>query len=180
MVKTINSTLPCIDDLVEEYLPAVIRLCISILDDVDEAEDAAQETFIAACTQGEAFRGESSIKTWLFAIAVNACRGSLRKHKRRQVITAVLGGFQKVFGQAGSPEESAAHTDQNRRLLTAVDELDEKHRIPLVLRYVHDLPVAEIAAILDMQEGTVHSRLHYARKMLGSQLVQAEIPLEML
>jgi RNA polymerase sigma-70 factor (ECF subfamily) len=180
LAKAINPSLPCIDDLVEEYFPAVIRLCVSILDDEDDAQDAAQETFIAACMQIEAFRGESSLKTWLFAIAINTCRGALRKRRRRHVVATVLGGLQKIFGQAGSPEETATHADQTRRLWTAVDELDEKHRLPIVLHYVHDLTASEIAAILGVQEGTIHSRLHYARKRLGNWLIQADRYLEVL
>lgn len=62
--------------------------------------------------------------------------------------------------------------ETSERLWAAVDGLSDKHSIPIILRYVHNLPVRDIAAIMELPEGTVHSRLHYAckklRKILGS------------
>ena len=69
-----------------------------------------------------------------------------------------------------SPEEAAAQNEAHRQLWQAVDSLDEKHRLPVILRYVHELTVAEIAASLGTNEGTIHSRLHYARKALLDRL----------
>jgi RNA polymerase sigma-70 factor (ECF subfamily) len=57
-----------------------------------------------------------------------------------------------------------------KKLEVAVDGLDEKHRLPLILRYVHQLTIPEIAKILELNEGTVHSRLHHAREKLGRHL----------
>jgi RNA polymerase sigma-70 factor, ECF subfamily len=65
-----------------------------------------------------------------------------------------------------SVEEQTIQHESNQTLWRAVQHMNEKHRIPIVLRYYHDLPVAEIAAILRIPEGTVHSRLNTARRQL--------------
>ena len=73
-----------IEHLVREHYSYIHRLALSILDDPHEADDAAQETFIAASRNLAGFRGDASPRTWLTAITVNACRGRLRKRKARQ------------------------------------------------------------------------------------------------
>jgi len=154
------------ESLVSAYYPYVRRLALSILDDPDEAEDAAQEAFIAASRALAAFRGQSEVKTWLTRIAVNVCRGRLRKRKARQVLTAALHSLHLAGPAQPSPETLALQREADRQLWQAVDALDEKHRLVVLLRYVHELSAAEIAAALEISEGTVHSRLFYARRRL--------------
>jgi RNA polymerase sigma-70 factor (ECF subfamily) len=69
-----------------------------------------------------------------------------------------------------SPEHAVETAERDHDLWAAVDSLDDKHRLVIALRYVHELPVAEIAQVLEINEGTVHSRLHYARRQLARQL----------
>lgn len=168
-----EALLPDMDDLVHAYYPAVVRLAISILDDgssvdvLDEAEDAAQETFISAAKAMSAYRGSASLKTWLFAIAINACRSRLRRRKARRAMAKTLGALQRALGSQDAPEGAAVRSERDRQLWQAVDRLDEKHRLVVLLRYVQELPAAEIAQVLEITEGTVHSRLHYARRQLA-------------
>jgi RNA polymerase sigma-70 factor (ECF subfamily) len=167
-----------LENLVREHYAYIRRLALTILDDgsldaasdaVAEAEDAVQETFITAHRSLAGFRGRSSLKTWLTAIAVNACRARLRKRKLRQRLQATLRGLH-LSQWLASPEETAVQNEAHRYLWQTVDSLDEKHRLPVILRYVHELSVPEIAASLGMSEGTIHSRLHYARKALLERL----------
>jgi RNA polymerase sigma-70 factor (ECF subfamily) len=161
------------EHLVREHYAYIRRLALTILDDGNveagaEADDAAQETFITAYRALAGFRGRASLKTWLTAIAVNTCRARLRKRKLRQALHATLRGLH-LSERLVSPEETAAQNETHRQLWQAVDSLDEKHRLPVILRYVHQLTVPEIAESLGTNEGTVHSRLHYARRaLLGS------------
>ena len=159
-----------VDQLIREYYAYINRLARSILDDLHEAEDVAQETFIAAHHSLAGFRNESNPKTWLSAIAINACRGRLRKRKVRQVLTNTLQALHLMKNNPASPEQTAIQNETDQSIWKAVDRLDEKHRIPVILRYVHALNVPEIAHMLNLSQGTVHSRLHYARKELHTQL----------
>ena len=158
-----------IEALMQQYYPYVCRLAYSILGDPDDAEDAAQETFIRAALHMDDFRGEADQRTWLYAIAVNVCRTELRKRKRRLALEAALTSLQSLFGML-SAEETAIKEDARANLIRAIDGLDEKHRIPLVLRYVEQMTAPQIAAVLNISEGTVHSRLHFAREKLARRL----------
>jgi RNA polymerase sigma-70 factor, ECF subfamily len=157
---------PTTENLVRDYYSYIRRLALSILNDADEADDAAQETFIAAHRALEYYRGEAAPKTWLTSIAVNACRGRLRKQKIRQGMLDTLQGLHILRERAVSPEAATLQRDADHRLWAAVDSLGEKHRIPVILHYVHELTIPEIAAALGTNIGTVYSRLHYARQQL--------------
>jgi RNA polymerase sigma-70 factor, ECF subfamily len=159
-----------IEYLVREHYPAIRRLALSILDDPYEADDAAQDTFIAANRTLPEFRAEAQAKTWLSAIAINICRGRLRKRKVRIALQKSLNALHIQNATPGSVESVAAVRESDRQLWLAVDRLDEKHRLPILLRYVHQMSVAEIAEVLKTNEGTVHSRLHYARYALQAHL----------
>jgi RNA polymerase sigma-70 factor (ECF subfamily) len=161
-----NSLTTDIESLVSTHYAYVRRLALSILDDPDEAEDAAQEAFIAASRGLASFRGQAEVKTWLTSIAVNSCRGRLRKRKARQALAATLHSLHLAHPAQPSPEAQAVQREADRQLWQAVDALDDKHRLVVILRYVHELNTAEIAAALDISQGTVHSRLFYARQQL--------------
>jgi RNA polymerase sigma-70 factor (ECF subfamily) len=132
-------------------------------------EDAA-ETFIDACHSLEDFRGEASPKTWITGIAINICRGRLRKRKSRKILQSVLQALHMASDPLPGVEQAVLRNEADRLLWQSVDTLDEKHRLVVVLRYVHDLSTDEIAEVLKIRPGTVHSRLHYARKALMASL----------
>ncbi len=158
-----------IENFVQMYQQDVYRLALSILDDPGEAEDATQEALLSALRSLDSFRGASSLKTWLYSITVNVCRTRLQRHKRHERLTQILGEVLRVRGTP-SVEEGAIQNESNEALWRVIRSMDEKHHIPVVLRYYHDLSVAEIAHILQIPEGTVHSRLNHARRQLHNAL----------
>lgn len=167
-----------IEHLVHEHYTYIHRLALTILDDPHEADDAAQEAFIAASRSLSTFRGEANPRTWLTAIAVNGCRGRLRKRRARQNLQHTLQALHLAQRSPISVEEAAIQQDSARSLRQAVTELDDKHRLPILLRYVHQLSVPEIARLLATNPGTVYSRLHYARHMLIARLDAQNLPVE--
>jgi RNA polymerase sigma-70 factor (ECF subfamily) len=75
--------------------------------------------------------------------------------------------LQSLFrSEQDQPESKAIQNEADKKLWQAIHTLDEKHRIPIILRYYHDLPVNEIAEMLGVPNGTVHSRLNHARERL--------------
>ena len=165
-----------IEHFVQTYQQDIYHLALSILDDSIEAEDATQEALLAALRALDSFHGTSSLKTWLYSITVNICRTRLQHHKRRKRLTEILGGFLRVIGtRLPSVEEDAIQHESDETLWRSIHNMDEKHRIPIVLRYYHELSVAEIASILQIPEGTVHSRLNTARKHLHDVLKEGNV-----
>jgi RNA polymerase sigma-70 factor (ECF subfamily) len=155
-----------IQELVREYQSAVFRLALSILDDPADAEEATQDTFLAA-----KYRGDSAFTTWLYRITVNVCLNHLRKRKAKAHILQTLHSLSRLMGVSPThPEEIVIQGENNAVLWKAVNTLDEKHRMPIILYYYHDLPIAEIAGVLGLREGTVLSRLYTARKRLRAEL----------
>lgn len=160
-----------IQDLVLSHRQAVFRLALSILDDPAEADEATQDAFVAALSTIDSYRGEASLTTWLYAITTNVCRSRLRKRRTKERIFQAL---QTIFRMAGEgltrPEETVIQRESDAALWQAVNGLGEKHRLPVILFYFHDLPVAEIAQVLGLRPGTVLSRLYTARERLRARL----------
>ncbi len=166
-----------IEALVQTYQPPVFRLALSILDDPQEAEEAAQDIFVAVIQALDTYRGDSAFTTWLFSITINTCRMRLRKGRSRQRLMQTLVSLFEWTGTFGPRiEERVIEDEANAAIWKAVQSLDEKHRLPIILHYYHDLPTIEIAQILQISPGTVHSRLHTARQRLQAAIQAAPGP----
>jgi RNA polymerase sigma-70 factor, ECF subfamily len=165
-----------IDDLMRDYYSYIFRLAFSILDDRDEAEDATQETFIRTAAHITDFKGNSEVKTWLSAITINVCRGELRKRRTRSRVKNTLQVIQSPFSKIVEPEDQVILNDLHSRLRNSLARLDEKHRLPVVMHYVHHMSVTQIACIMDTNENTIYSRLFNARRKLASVLKEVNQP----
>jgi RNA polymerase sigma-70 factor, ECF subfamily len=160
-----------IQDLVREHQADVFRLALSILDDSAEADEVTQEAFLAALRMLESYRGDSTFTTWLYRITVNLCQTRLRKRQAKErILHALQSIFRLADASAAHPEEIVIQREANSLVWKAVSELNEKHRLPVILYYYKNLPVLEIAVVLNLREGTVLSRLYTARERLRAKL----------
>jgi RNA polymerase sigma-70 factor (ECF subfamily) len=159
-----------VDQLVQEYQPQLFRLALSILDDGSQngsadAQEVTQDALLAALRSLDSYRGEAKLSTWLYSITVNLCRNHIRTRQRRERVRNLFERLTTPIEDAPSqPEDVIIRKQADFSLFSIVQSLNEKHRLPVILRYYHDCSVAEIAQILDIPEGTVHSRLNTARK----------------
>jgi RNA polymerase sigma-70 factor (ECF subfamily) len=154
--------------LLLKYSGYIRRLATSILGDPDEAEDIVQETFIEALVHINRYEPGTNLKAWLSQIAVNKCKGLLRKRRLRSALQRTIQNIQTILQNPTS--EAVVQAERKSEVWSAVNALNDKHRIPVILYYVYGLKVREIAAILEIPEGTVSSRLHYALRKLGAYL----------
>jgi RNA polymerase sigma-70 factor (ECF subfamily) len=154
------------------------RVARSIVQDDDEAEDVVQETYVRAFAALDAFRGESSVMTWLTRIALNEAQGRLRR-RRPTVDLQYLdcahdyGAFEMTFSTLsfeGNPEAEAARAQIRELIEQAIDDLPEAFRIVFVMRDVQECNIEETAASLDLKPETVKTRLHRARRLLRQSL----------
>jgi len=160
-----------IERLVSHYKDGVFRLALSVLDDPAEANEAAQDAFIAALAALESYRDGSSFTSWLYTITLNISRSRLRKRKTLEKLKNTLQGLFHIEAQkTPSAEDFMIQNEQDAAVWRAMEQLGHKHRIPIILRYYHDLPTAEIAKMMKINEGTVRSRLHIARERLRLEL----------
>jgi RNA polymerase sigma-70 factor, ECF subfamily len=167
-----------IEQLVSTYRPAVFRLALSVLDDAADADEAAQDTFVAVLRALNRYRGEAAFTTWLYAIALNVCRGRLRQRRSRGRLQTMLESLLRLQRPtAPPPEERVAGGQSQAALANAVQALPEPQRLVVVLRYYHDLRLTEIAKLLKVTERTVHNRLHAAHQTLRHTLGdKADLP----
>ncbi len=145
----------------------VFKLAYSIVGDAITANEITQETFISALKSLGTYKEKSPLKVWLYTIALNTSRSYLRKRNTLEKLRLTLTSISRINSQAQlSLEDVIVQNERDMLLAGALEKLDEKHRIVILLRYFQELSVSEIAKILSIHEGTVHSRLHTARDKL--------------
>jgi len=167
-------------ELIEAHRDRVYNISFRMLGSRAEAEDVAQEVFIAVFKTIETFRGDSKFSTWLYRVAVNHCKNRIkylaRRHDRDRdeldETTNVQHGAVGAIGGPGprAPDHALEAQQMETLIQEAIAELDEEQRIVVVLRDVEDLSIEEICKITDLPEGTVKSRLHRARLVLRKKL----------
>lgn len=167
-------------ELIEAHRDRVYNISFRMLGSRAEAEDVAQEVFIAVFKTIETFRGDSKFSTWLYRVAVNHCKNRIkylaRRHDRdRDELDETTNGQHGAHGAIGGPgpraPDHALEAQQMETLIQeAIAELDEEQRVVVVLRDIEDLSIEEICKITDLPDGTVKSRLHRARLVLRKKL----------
>lgn len=168
-------------DLVAEHQRMVVQLAINLLGDRDEALDLSQEVFLRVFRTIHGFRGQSSLRTWIYRIAVNQARNRHRfwnrRHRADQVSldehVAAHGEF--LSGGESTPDQVLAQKELAGRLQHALDSLPFDQRTAIVLREIDGLSYEEIAYSLGIAIGTVKSRLTRARHALRLELREARI-----
>lgn len=163
------------ESLLDHYFGPIHRLALSILQDGDAADDVAQDTFIIALRHIDRYDPGTNMRAWLSTIAVNLCRDKLRRQKSRLKWRDLWSKSQSAGSERWrDPETRHIRFEANATLWKSVYALDEKHRLPIILRYVNGFSVREVAELLQVAEGTIHSRLHYASRKLATALVNAD------
>jgi RNA polymerase sigma-70 factor (ECF subfamily) len=157
------------EELVRGYQHRVFGVALRMLGSRAEAEEVAQEVFLRVHRAVDDFRGDAKLSTWLYAIASRLCLNRLATGERRAVREGEETLTRLASSQAG-PADELERNELEAALHRAIAELPEERRIVVVLRDLEGLAYDEIAAALDLELGTVRSRLHRARMDLKSKL----------
>ena len=148
-----------------QYGDLITRTCCLLLGDRSLAEDAAQETFIRAWKSMAQFKGDASPKTWLTKIAINVCHNIRR--------TAWFRRFDRTVTPEDLPLTAPA---EDRTLLLTVQQLPEKLRQVVILRYYQGMSLDEAARALNISRSAAHHRLQKALKALRIELDEGREP----
>lgn len=144
---------------VGRYQDMVYRIALQYFGVPQDAEDTVQEVFLRLYTQEKPFEGEDHLRRWLMRVTINVCKDALKSPWRRRRVPLDTVPDQPVFDR---PEE--------RELYQAVMSLPEKYRTVLNLFYYEELSTKEIAALLDLRQSAVTTRLSRGRALLKQQL----------
>jgi RNA polymerase sigma-70 factor, ECF subfamily len=164
-------------ELIQGHRDRVYNITFRMLGNRAEAEDVAQEVFITVFKTIETFREESKFSTWLYRVTVNHCKNRIkylaRRHDRdRDELDESSNGHNGAIGSPPptAPDRALEGAQMEKLLQEAIGNLDDDHRVVVVLRDVEDLSIEEICEITGLPDGTVKSRLHRARLALRKKL----------
>ena len=153
--------------LVERHLGALGRFFANKVSREDEAQELVAQTFERFAAARDRFRGDSSVRTFLFAIAHNVLREFLRRRQREDGRNDALSS---VADLGPSPSVAFAQHEEQRLLLHALRALPIEHQVVLELSFFEDMSRSQIAAVTGIPEGTVAGRLRRAKELVAEQL----------
>lgn len=167
--------------LVERYQPSVRRFCGCIVADDDVARDVSQDVFLKVWSVRERYTPNGRFKAFLFTVARNMSRSANRKRRLRSAL-----GLESRANSAPSaddetptrqyrdespdPSQQLENAQDRALVFAALQRLEDKYRIPLMMRFVEELPYEDIAAVIGRTESTARSRVHYGLKRLATLL----------
>jgi RNA polymerase sigma-70 factor (ECF subfamily) len=159
--------------LIQRYQQPVFNLVCRLLNDPSDACDIVQEVFLKVFRNIGSFRGNSSLKTWIYRIAVNEAYNHRRwfsRHQRQEIAMGAEEGmpsYEDSLADPGrTPFDQAADHETRAQVEAALEKLNAKFRAAVVLRDIEDLSYEEIATVLDVSLGTVKSRILRGREAL--------------
>jgi len=165
------------EELVKLYEKRVYALTLRMCKNPEDAAEAAQEAFLSAWQGLPFFRGDASFSTWLYRLASNACVDLLRRESRhRNAAGPSLNDEEAAVDAADDapqPQEALERKELKEQIEEGLRSLTPDHRQVLILREMHQLSYDEIAGVLELDVGTVKSRINRARKQLRNFLIKS-------
>ena len=149
------------EQLVETYREQVYRIALRMCGNAADADEAAQEAFLAAWKGLPNFRGDSQFSTWLYQLTTHAAIDLMRRQIATEDITEV-----SAPDPAPGPQQQAERRETQEAVRDAILQLTPEYRQIVVLRFLEDLSYEEIGAALKLPSGTVKSRLNRAKAQL--------------
>ncbi|WLD93648.1 sigma-70 family RNA polymerase sigma factor [Alkalihalobacillus sp. AL-G] len=154
-----------IEHLMDQYGEKLIRLAYTYVKDWGKAEDIVQEVFVTCYTKLDTFRGESSVKTWVYRITINRCHDHLRSWSFRNLhFTDKISKW--IKGEKSTLEQELIARDEKEKLASQILTLPIKYREVMLLYYFEELTVQDISLMLLLNDSTVKTRLHRGRQLL--------------
>jgi len=158
------------EEIVDQYGDFVFNLAYRVLGNHADAEDAAQDAFLSAYRNFHRFRGDSTVSTWLYRIAVNAALMRLRRDKNKRAQTQTGYEETQLVSPQEGPEKLALNSELRERLERGLDMLAPNLKAVVVLRDLQGLNNREAADVLGISVSSLKARLHRGRVQLRGHL----------
>jgi len=156
------------NDLVLRHRKRIHAVATGLLGSADDAEDVAQEVFLKAYSALQEFRGDAQVYTWFYRICVNLCLNRLRQRKVRSFFG--LDDLKNTLPDTRQPDDDIENLELSARARRAIAELPDKQRAVFIMRHFDGLPHAEIARIMNRDEGTIKANYFQAVRKLRAKL----------
>lgn len=158
--------------LIEPLEGRIYAVALRMCGNREDAQDCMQESMIRIYRALSSFKGQSSFSTWIYRITMNTCLDELRRRKARRStsLDTLLDSGWSPTDETDTPERHAIQSEQRRTLERAIAELPEDMRAAVVLRDIQGLAYDEIASALNVNVGTVKSRISRGRERLREKL----------
>jgi RNA polymerase sigma-70 factor (ECF subfamily) len=175
--KFLFATLAAVSPFKEIYdihSAMVYNLCLHYLQNIEAAEEAAQDVFVKVHQKLESWKGDAALKTWIYRITVNHCLDEIKarsRKKRSQAFLSLFGG-ESIYEPAdfNHPGVLLESKEEMRSLFAIINALPEKQKTALILSRLEGLSQKEIAAVLQLTEGAVESLLQRAKDGIRKKL----------
>ncbi|MGD9568265.1 MAG: RNA polymerase sigma factor [Sedimentibacter sp.] len=161
------------EELIKDYKKIAYNIALRVLRNVEDAEDASQESLIKMYKSIQSFNMQSTFKVWMYRIVVNTCLDFKRKKNLNTMSideNIDLGGngeiHREIADDSGNPDALVDKNFTSKLVSDALNKLDDDYKTIIVLRDIQGFSYSEIAEILSCNLGTVKSRLNRARKGL--------------
>ncbi len=160
------------EQLVTAHEKKIYALCLRMCENTEDAQEAAQDAFLAAWTGLSSFREDAAFSTWLYRLAVNACTDILRRRKRKGQGVSLDDEevFLEIEDSAPTPERALEQKETVALVNEALSALPDDYRQVLILRELQQLSYQEIADITFLELGTVKSRISRGRTLMRNYL----------
>lgn len=162
--------------LYERYQDLVFRTALATTHDRRAAEDILQECFVRLYTYAGSIDPARPLKPWLYRVTLNLVYDWSAERRWTQPISDLLEWLAELPAAFPAPDRQAEEKESVRLVREVIAELPTPHRHVVVLYYLEHLSVEEISQILDVPDGTVKSRLYYARERLRAALTRRQRP----
>jgi len=161
-----------IETIMDMYGDEIKRLVFAYVKNSADTDDVTQEVFVTIYQKLDTFQGNSTLKSWIYSIAINKCKDYLRSwHARnKRLKEKLITSSHTTAKDEVTPEERALQKDHSSELFHTVMELPVKYREIIILFYFKELSTGEISQILDMNEATIRTRLRRGREKLKESL----------
>ena len=160
------------ESLMSAYERKVYALCLRMMGNRQDGEDAAQEAMVRIWQKLPQYRGEAAFSTWVYRVTASACSDAIRKRSLRaqpSLEAMRAEGFEPQDG-APTPQQALESAERREAMRRAIAGVPEQMRSVFLLRDVHGLSVEETARVLHVSSGTVKSRLSRAREKIAAAL----------